>query len=92
MKLHDFGLWFTPNMREWSTTIPQKRGFDIYYDGMLLGRQHYYYELTIDDDKPHIIKLKNKFSNYNRWYCYISRPLTLDDFEIIPNPDYKGVV
>ena len=98
MKIHDFGLWFkfwNENDRPtWSTTIPQENYFHILYDGMYLGCQYTNFELCVVCEKLHIIKLKNKLlvpeSKYRR-QCWLGRKLTLDDFEIASNPDYKGV-
>ncbi len=88
MKLHDFGLWFRTtdcyridDWPEWSTTIPETGGFYIYYDGKLLGCQYPNFDLVVNRSHPHILKLKG--------WCMIGRCLTLDDFEIIPNPDYE---
>jgi hypothetical protein len=95
MKLTDFGLWFecwSGNSYEWSVTIPKNPDYEIYYDGYYLGKQWSDFDLLICDNEPHIIRLKNKFlfkKSYRRIYSF-DRPLTLDDFEIIPNPDYRG--
>jgi hypothetical protein len=94
MKIHDFGLWFRHcGGKDWSTTIPQKYGpqgtFEIFYDGRALG---IYDErsLYIHVFQPHKIHLKSKFSKGADHWFKIGRRLTLDDFEIIPNPDYPG--
>jgi len=95
MKLEDFGLWFARwcgNSWEWSVTIPTYPHYFIYYDGRQLGRQWSDFDLTIYGDLRHIIRLKNKFplrEDYKQTYAF-GRLLTLDDFEIIPNPDYRG--
>ncbi len=96
MKIIDFGLWFFSWMknRGWLTTIPEKGGYEIYYDRKLLGVQWGDFDLEIYDDKPHIINLKNKFPErvdygYENTYS-VNRQLALDDFEIIPNPEYRG--
>ena len=103
MKITDFGLWFLDDERpkdrpkEWFTAIPQAGGFAIYYDGNYLGYYHNDDSLLIYDDKPHSINL-NKYSPLHGGYLgrshytiyTIGRRLTMDDFEIIPNPDYKG--
>lgn len=86
MKIHDFGLWFrTFDSRIFSTTIPQKEGFYIIYDGIFLGYQATNLYLRIFDDQPYIVNLKNNFKKidlYSRPY----RLLTLDDLEIVRNP------
>ncbi len=97
MKIHDFGLWFRywHNRKDhWSTTIYEKSSFQIYYDGEWLGDYRCNFDLDLYYDEPHIIKLRNKFlerSDYNGTYM-IGRLLTLDDFEIIENPEYRGAV
>jgi hypothetical protein len=88
MKLHDFGLWFrTFDSRIFSTTIPQKEGFYIMYDGSFLGYQTNQFNLRIFDDlpQPFIINLNNIFKK-DSYYYNINRLLTLDDFEIVRNP------
>ncbi len=93
MKLQDFGLWFqTYYTWDWSVTIPKRAEFRIYYDGEKLGWQYLDFDLKILEYQPHIIKLKNKFAHDLMEYYRIGRPLTLDDFEIVENPDYKGTV
>jgi hypothetical protein len=101
MKLHDFGLWFE-QYGKWSTTIPDiEENFSIYYDGNLLGR-HWKGVLTLINNisSPYKIEIKAKFieipnsddylySNYRQYV--VDRRLTMEDFEVIPNPDYIGV-
>jgi hypothetical protein len=73
--------------------MPQEAGFYIYYDGMFLGRQWSDFELYCYSDQPLKIQLKKTFPKGWRWKTYfyqIGRTLILDDFEIIPNPDYRG--
>jgi hypothetical protein len=96
MKLTDFGLWFRRcGGKDWSTTIPQKYGpqgiFEIFYDGRALGICHEH-SLYIHVSRPHKIHLKSKFSKGADHWFVIGRKLTLNDFEIILNPDYKGTV
>ncbi len=96
MKIHDFGLWFRywDGVWCWSTSIPRPLLY-IFYDGVYLGCQYANFELCVLCDKSHIIKFKNKLlvpeSKYLR-QCWLGRKLTLDDFEIVQNADYKGVV
>lgn len=93
MKIHDFGLWFQAyTVRgeiSWSATIPQTGYFYIYYDSAPLGCQYDDFDLEVYTFNRFIIKLKNNFAR-NGYYYNIGRRLTLDDFEIVPNPDYKG--
>ncbi len=92
MKLHHFGLWFRYvecDRYNWSTTIPLYTSH-IYYDGRLLGIQYRNFILWVYEGRPQIINLKNNFIMNNDGYYDIGRPLTLDDFEIIENPNYKG--
>ncbi len=94
MKLTDFGLWFGYSIDEddnlgWSTAIPQEDFFYILYDGVRLGHQYSDFELDVYDGKQFIIKLKNNFK-LRGYFHRIGRRLTLDDFEIIPNPDCRG--
>jgi hypothetical protein len=92
MKLHDFGLWFKTctavGKINWSTTIPQEPDYFIYYDGEAVGRQEIDFDLFISTAHPHTLKLKENFKFVGSWFV-IGRCLTMDDFEIIPNPDYE---
>ena len=97
MKLTDFGLWFRDSVDMWSTTIPPRGCFYIYYDGNYLGSQHPGDRtLIIYNDGPYTINLKKNFSIDGegfglRYYTVysIGRLLTLDDFEIVENPHYR---
>ncbi len=97
MKLHDFGLWFklwnTPDGDEWSTTIPPKDIFDFYFDGEKIGHNFFDNILSIYPETRHIIKLRCEYrlDDIDCRYMDIGRRITLDDFEIIENPDYKGI-
>jgi hypothetical protein len=94
VKIHDFGLWFCgwPSGK-WSTHIPvDVIGFYIYYDRKWLGKQWNRCDLYINNDKPHILVMKNKSPKYQHNFCVIGRLLTFADFEIVPNPNYKGDV
>ena len=96
MKIHDFGLWFCDwssiSNPKWSTTIPHSPGCRIYYDGKLLGLQDIDLNLYISITKSRIIKLRNNFPRHLKENNYeIGRILTIDDFEIIPNPNYKEI-
>jgi hypothetical protein len=93
MKLRHFGLWFhCRSSWEWSTTISKKGAFDIYYDGHYLGVQWHDFRLTIYNDEPYIIVLKSKLpiSQGYKYARVLDRPITIDDFEIVKNPDYRG--
>jgi len=101
MKITDFGLWFSlwndnTCIWSWSATITRAGLYLIYYDGARLGYQDSSFYLTVYQDTPWIIQLKNSFPktiHIRRYTTYsIGRLLTLDDFEIIANPDYKGTV
>ncbi len=95
MKLYDFGLWFCGFDGYWSATIPKETSYGIYYDGIFLGRQYHNFNLIIKikSEDPYIIKLEDTCDfDYSGWdYAQykIGRLLTLEDFEIIPNPDYQ---
>jgi hypothetical protein len=92
VKLHDFGLWYWSwRTTNWSTTIPQTMEFCICYDGEVLGYQRDSLHFGIYQDKPYIINLKSNFKKDGIFY-QPNRLITLDDFEIIANPDYKGTV
>jgi hypothetical protein len=91
VKITDFGLWFALPDTKWSTTIPETGGFTIYYDGKYLGYHSYDFDLFVNAFNPFTLKFKNKFIYHNDSYL-IGRCLTMDDFEIIANPDYKGTV
>ena len=89
MKIHEFGLWFNKwglDNFAWSTVIPGKAGFGIHYHGYYLGRQWSDFGLTIYDDEPYIIRLKRFFPVRFDYYL-INRTLTLQDFDILENPD-----
>ncbi len=90
MKITDFGLWFALPDAKWSTTIPETGGFAIYYDGKPLGGQYTNFHLFISTVQPLTLNLKNKFTYHNGYYL-IGRCLTMDDFELIPNPEYKEI-
>jgi len=97
MKLYDFGLWFgiwEDNIdRTYSFTIPKEGICTIFYDGVALGLYHDDFYLEIWDDQPLIMNLKGNFTDTG-WSApnptyFIGRPLTLDDFDIIPNHNYR---
>jgi hypothetical protein len=95
LKLTDFGLWFyfyadRADRDMWSTTIHQQGSAFIFYDGVDLGCQYLDFDLIIYNKKPQRIKLKKDFPRQHDLRYRIGRPLTMDDFEIIPNPDYRG--
>jgi hypothetical protein len=90
VKIQDFGLWFRCRVSgEWSTTIYEKAPFHIYYDGVELGFQDSSFDLTFYSHYPHKIQLKKYFYQKSYSIHCINRQLTLDDFEIIENVDYK---
>jgi hypothetical protein len=82
MKITDFGLWFRTFLgKKWSTSIPMYGDFSIFYDGECLGHWYAYGpDLVLALDTRYIIK----FGTY-----LPDRFLTLDDFEIVANPDYQ---
>jgi len=94
MKLHEFGLWFweyDERGNKWSTSIPQRSTYSIWYDGEYLGVQWEGFPLRINNDSSRIIKLKKHFPyDYLNAGYQIGYRLTPDDFDIIPNTDYKG--
>lgn len=100
MKIHHFGLWFRSwsdalDDWAWSTTIPQHdKQVDIYYDGLLLGHHDLFLRLSVIRNHPHIIKLKDHFEyiegDEKASYYQLGHRLTMDDFEIIENPDCYG--
>ncbi len=93
MKIYDFGLWFKQwsygGKELWSTTIPPKDGFYIYYDGEFLGYQLYAFTLKIWSKKSYIIKLNRDFPRVGLDDYKIGRTLNLEDFEIVNNPLYE---
>ncbi len=93
MKLHDFGLWFQSPNNHWSTEIPQNQSFSIYYHGECIAYQidHYPFVLQIFSGTTHTIKLKIPSVEENLLDYHVGRKLTLNDFEIIPNPYDKGL-
>ncbi len=93
MKLHEFGLWFLDYRwgNKWSTSIPQRSAYSIWYDGKYLGEQSESFLLKIIDYSSRIIKPKKHFSyDYFDNGYRIGHRLTLDDFDIIPNPLYES--
>jgi len=97
MKFTDFGLWFQywhNGKKEWSTTIPTKGWFYIYYDGMALGKQFDDFDVVVwcESDMPLTLKMKEDLPMIwvGQEWRLMDRTLTLDDFEITPNPDYIG--
>jgi hypothetical protein len=94
MKIHDFGLWFRgeddKGMFFWSSTIPQARVIYILYDSAALACHAHGFFKILHPFKPHIIKLKKKFAKHGPYYN-INRLITLEDFEITENPDYRGI-
>lgn len=99
MQITDFGLWFkswnTHDEHQWSTTIPQYSGpLRICYDGRILGSHFhdYDFELRIWDDEPHIIALKSVFPKMGEGSYRVDRRLTMDDFDIVENPNYEGSI
>ena len=96
MKLYDFGLWFRGEDVDgnfcWSSTIPQAQVIYILYDGEELACQGnaLHFPVFVYEKGPYIIKLKKPYSQ-NYWGHYqIGQYLTLEDFEIIPNPEYQS--
>ncbi len=94
---------YTDDGGRWSTNIPplphrhpsyerhdgwdEDYYFEIFYDGVELGFQWNDFDLEVYTGGQFIIKFKNNFKRNQD--CYeIGRRLTLDDFEIIPNPAY----
>jgi hypothetical protein len=95
MKLTDFGLWFweySGRDCKWSATVPRQLGYGIYYDGELLGDHLSNFDLELYCDLgPYTIILKSKLPlREGRIDTYtLYRPITLEDFEIVKNPDYN---
>jgi hypothetical protein len=91
-----FGLWFETwksdsKCRGWSTTIPPQPGFTIYYDGFEMAYYHPNFSLktllsVIRGRKPYLFKIKRHPRGIG---SDSNSPLTLQDFEIIPNINYK---
>ncbi len=97
MKITDFGLWFSyydgRERRKWLKTIPSQFAFQIYYDGAYLGWQSSNFRLEIYGHEPYIIVFKKEFPQDHAWFYFeIGRRLTIDDFDIIPNPKLKAAV
>ncbi len=102
MKITDFGLWFecrnsSDNNLEWSS-VPRKGSSRIFisYDGEWLGRQDRQGRLETYNTGRHIIALvPSLYSTYRESAIeapgyYIGRLISLDDFKIVENPDYRG--
>jgi len=98
MKLHQFGLWFQIlggfQRGQWTTSIPQHQSYQIHYDGNCLGTK-FPNVLNIYNDEidEFVIKLKNASAQCHPviagMNAYQIDTLSLNDFEIIPNPNYK---
>ena len=89
------GLWFKLCSNEkWYDAIPLEPGVVIYYDGVELGIQFstalmiYQYTLYIIKPKKGFCRRKKTRDHY--FVPFDDRPLTFDDFDIVPNPDYRG--
>ncbi len=101
MKIQEFGLWFqtwsgvwfSTRADQWSTTIPEL-GYGIWYDGECLGALLEDFTFYVSTSTRYVIKLKKDFARglQNPSSHFIGRPLTLDDFEVIPNPYNAGDV
>jgi hypothetical protein len=84
--------------QEWFTAIPKDRDFSIWYDGECLGDQLFRLDFILriySVRRQHLIKLKGEFPRCEERLPYpsrykIGRCLAIDDFEIVPNPDYRG--
>ena len=106
MKLHDFGLWFgywDSTSYAWYSAVPHRNAswIDITYDGVAVAVERNVglkYELIIfqNHHAPYTIMIKCDFSfgdqrlPHTTLIIDIGRRLTLDDFEIVKNPDYRG--
>jgi transposase len=93
VKIHDFGLWFE-QYGKWSTTIPQAGSFFIWYDRELLGQCWGNLALKVWNDNPCKIQIRDsvpmvRARERGRGHYDLRRPLTLNDFEIIENPEYE---
>lgn len=88
------GLWF----RSWddiaTTTreIPVSGNFSVWYNDEFLGAQLSNMDLIVEILQPYLMALKKEeyISIEDCQRCYqLGQRLTIEDFEIIANPDYK---
>jgi hypothetical protein len=93
MKLHDFGLWFRSRnaKTKWTNLIPNSMQFDICYDAQLIAAvdnrfKRPYLTIFKFTDQTHIVKLNITYETTENAYFIINKPLTINDFKIIPNP------
>jgi hypothetical protein len=68
--------------------------FDIYYDAQLIAAVHSnsktpYLTMFQFNDLTHIVKLNMTYYTTENGFDIINQPLTINDFEIIPNPYYN---
>jgi hypothetical protein len=97
MKIHDFGLWFKLKNSDdsfgWSTTIPPEGFISIWYDGDIMGQQNLHnFDLSITTWYAYKMRLRDIFSKDYKGHYQIGRRLTLEDFEIVENTNYKGLL
>jgi hypothetical protein len=85
------GLWFRFYNGAWSSTFPREPGYGIYYDGIPIAQHDKEFWLVIFDEHPFTIKLKSKFQRLvSTGEAYsVGRLLSIDDFEIVENRNYK---
>ncbi len=88
------GLWFRFYNGAWSSTFPREPGYGIYYDETLLAQQDKDFGLVIWGGLPFTIKLRSKFdiweSSSGAYQMHrLGRLLSIDDFEIADNTNYK---
>ncbi len=97
MKIHEFGLWFKSGYSDegfsWSTTIPPEGFLCIYYDGDIMGQQNTRnFELSTTTWYAHKMRVREIFTKNRKGHYQIGRRLTLEDFEIVENTNYKGLL
>ncbi len=104
MKITDFGFWFRKlefvdpswpvpwKVGDWSVTFPDNDIFAVYYDGQELYVQRSCDTIRMVENykNSHAIKIKTGFYQNSSDLFYVGKILTLDDFEVIPNPHYRG--
>jgi hypothetical protein len=90
MRLTDFGLWFCYEdfgVKVVSKDLPKVMNFYILFDGKCIASQWNNYTLNIFDGDW--VLQPRKYEVRGLKSISVNRPITMDDFDIIPNPKKK---
>jgi len=88
MRLTDFGLWFYYEdfgVKVWSKTLPKVMNFYIFFHGKCIASKWDNYPLSIFAHGDWVLQpRKHEVRGLNS--ISVNQPITMDDFDIIPNP------